>query len=188
MMRGARLEELATSVLEELARAEVEVEQSSAKLAATTEDEYGVLRAECRSFVRCFNALLDGKDKMRGGGRSKRSTGMEHIEHEGGTPLAAHLHELFTGIISKRIASVRQYVYVHAEHTHMHTDRQTETDRQRERTLRDSLYIYTACDDIRDEEWILMCTHVCVRVLIGKRVQGSVEFERARADSLLQKV
>ena len=106
VLRGARLEELATSVLAELARAECEVEQSCAKLAATTDDEYGVLRAECRSFVRCFHALLAGKEKTRGG-RSRTSTGLEDIE-DGGGPLAAHLHELFTGIISKRIASVRQ--------------------------------------------------------------------------------
>lgn len=115
LLRGARLEELATCVLAELARAEVEVAQASAKLAATSEDSYGVLRAECRSFVRCFNALLAGKGKSSAG-RMKRSTELETAEENAG-PLAAHLHELFTGIISRRIASVRQYV----THTHTHT-------------------------------------------------------------------
>ena len=109
LVQCARLDELANALLAELARVESEVENAGMKLAATSEDEYGVLRAECRVFAKCFNALLAGKGR-------RLSRYEERNQGEGDGPLAAHLHELFTGIISKRIASVRQYV------THRHTN------------------------------------------------------------------
>ena len=84
--------------------------------AGTPEDAgaaYGIVRAECKSFAREFRSMLSGAavdvaEEEDGAGVALVVDGARGAAGGPPRPVAAQMHELFTRILSSRIASVRE--------------------------------------------------------------------------------